>query len=323
MSQEIDFRKSAEAYLRFYKALTSGDTGFPEIPPEIARDIIEYVWKKCVVRRLFPWIMMDSDTVKYYVESGTISVYSPSTEGAQVTESKITFGTPVELIAKEIRAWSSITDVASEEAAIDVIARTVKHFGNKFAECEERNALTGAGDASSANDLFKGLSKLSSADGAQVTNKSKNSLGLDDINNALAYFEDAGYDTGGLVMLINPYALMHLRKALIDAGLDTFASQVTEEGEFPRLYGIRIVPTGWLVRRQYNPSASPPDTTLVSDVVITNPSVSAVGGDRRKITIERDRDITKGVTIVAASERFAWRVLKPDAVYVFQNVLSQ
>jgi len=59
----LQFEKSAEVYLEFYKALTSGDTGFPEVPPEIARDIIEYVWKKTIVRQTFPWITMDSDVV--------------------------------------------------------------------------------------------------------------------------------------------------------------------------------------------------------------------------------------------------------------------
>ena len=43
MQIQIDIRKSADAYLEFYKALTSGDTGFPEKPPEVERDIIEVV----------------------------------------------------------------------------------------------------------------------------------------------------------------------------------------------------------------------------------------------------------------------------------------
>ena len=47
---KISFAKSAEAYLEFYKALTSGDTGFPEVPDQVARDIIEYIWKKTYVR---------------------------------------------------------------------------------------------------------------------------------------------------------------------------------------------------------------------------------------------------------------------------------
>jgi len=314
----LQFEKSAEVYLEFYKALTSGDTGFPEVPPEIARDIIEYVWKKTIVRQTFPWITMDSDVVKWYKETGTVEVYAPASEGALVSESKITFGTPVELVAKEIRAWSSITDVASEEAKIDVIARTVMHLGKKFAECEDRNALAGAGDGSDAYNLFKGLSKLTSADGAQVVNKTKNSLTLDDIDKALSYFEDQGFEN--LILLINPYALFYLRKECSDKGLDTLSSRAITTGEVGTLYGIKIVETPFLARRQFNP---PTDTTLVSDAVIVAPDVAAVGGDRRKITIEKDRDIKVGLTIIAASERFAWQVLRPEAVYIFQNVLSQ
>lgn len=317
--QEIDIRKSADAYLEFYKALTSGDTGFPEIPPEVARDIVEIIWKRCFARQLFPWIKMDSDTVKYYVEAGTVEVYAPASEGAQVSESKITFGTPIELVAKEIRAWSSITDVASEEAKIDVIARTVMHIGKKFAECEEKNVLTGAGDGSDAYNLFKGVSKYTAAEGAQVVDKAKAAISLDDVNAALSYFEDSGFDVSDLVLLMNPYAARYLRKALSELGLDTLSAQTITGAKIPTLYGMKVVETGFLARRQYNP---PTDTTLVSDVVVVH-IPSCVGGDRRTITVERDRDIIKGLTIVAASERFTWMVLRPAGLYIIKNVLSQ
>lgn len=316
---KISFAKSAEAYLEFYKALTSGDTGFPEVPDQIARDIIEYIWKKTYVRQLFPWIKMDSDSVKWYKESGTVEVYAPSSEGATVSESKVTFGTPVVLTAKEIRAWTSITDVASEEAKIDVIAQAVRHLGKKFAECEEKNALVGAGDGSNAYNLFKGLSKLTSADGAQVVDKAKASISLDDVDKALSYFEDQGYGGDGLVMFINPHAAYYLRKSLSDKGLDTLSSRVITSGELPTIYGIKVVETSFLARRDYSDT----DTTQVSEVVICNPSLAAVGGDRRTIMIERDRDIKAGLTIIAASERFAWQILRADAVYILQNVLSQ
>ena len=316
---KISFSKSAEAYLEFYKALTSGDTGFPEIPDQVARDIIEYIWKKTYVRQLFPWIKMDSDTVKWYKESGTVEVYAPSSEGATVTESKVTFGTAVTMTAQEVRAWTSITDVASEEAKIDVIAQAVRHLGKKFAECEEKNALVGAGDASDAYNLFKGLSKLTASDGAKIVDKEKASLSIDDLDDVIAYFEDQGYGARDLVMFVNPYACMYLRKALKDAGLDTLSSRVLTSGELPTVYGIKIVETSFLARRDYGGG----DTTQVSDVVICNPSLAAVGGDRRTIMIERDRDIKAGLTIIAASERFAWKVLRGDAVYILQNVLSQ
>ncbi len=315
---KIDIVKSSEAYLEFYKALTSGDTGFPEVPEVIARDIIEYIWKKTHVRQLFHWITMDSDIVKWYVESGTVEVYSPASEGSEVEESKILFGTPVELIAKEIRAWTSITDVASEEAKIDVIARSVIHLGKKFAECEERNALTGDGSGSDAYNLFTGLTRLTSSEGANIVDLEKRSLTIDDISNALSYFEEQGY-ADSLVCLLNPFAASYLRKDLSDKGLDTLSSQLISSGELPTIYGVKIVETSYMPRRDYSIN----DPVQVSDVIICNPSLSAVGGDRRRIVIERDRDIKKGLTIIVASERFAWRILRPDAVYIIKNTLSQ
>jgi len=316
---KVSFSKSAEAYLEFYKALTSGDTNFPEIPPEISRDIIEYIWKKTVVRQLFPWVTMDSDVVKWYKEAGTIAVYAPASEGAEVAEGKITFGTPVELVAKEVRAWTSITDVASEEAKIDLIARSVMHLGKAFAEIEEKNALTGAGDGSDAGNLFKGLSKLTASEGAQVVDLAKAQLTIDHIDAAISYFEDQGFQTDGLVMFVNPYAAYYLRKDLSAKGLDTLSARVITTGELPTIYGVKVVETPYLPRRNFSDT----DQTKVSDVVITAPSIAAVGGDRRRITIERDRDIKRGLTIVAASERFAWKVLRPEAVYILQNALSQ
>lgn len=315
---KIDIVKSSEAYLEFYKALTSGDTGFPEIPEIVARDIIEYIWKKTYVRQFFPWITMDSDIVKWYVESGTVEVYSPSSEGSEIGESKILFGTPVELVAKEIRAWTSITDVASEEAKIDVIARSVMHLGRKFAECEERNALTGDGSGSDAYNLFKGLSKLTASDNAMIVDLEKSNLTIDDISNALSYFEERGY-ADNLVCLLNPFAASYLRKSLSDKGLDTLSSQVISSGELPTIYGVKIVESSYLTRREYSAN----DPTLVSDVIICNPNLAAVGGDRRKILVERDRDVKKGLTVIVASERFAWRILRPEAVYIIKNALSQ
>lgn len=312
----VDFMKSAEIYLEFYKALTSGDTGFPEVPPEVSRDLIEYIWKKTVVRQVFPWITMDSDVVRWYKESGTVEVYAPA-EGSAPPESKITFSPPVELIAKEVRAWTSITDVASEEAKIDVIARSIMHLGKKFAEVEERNALVGDGSGDDVYNLFKGLANLTAEDNAILVNKAKKAINLDDIDMALSELEDLGFGEN-LVMFINPVAAYHLRKNLSDKGLDTLSSKVITSGELPTIYGIKMVETPYLPRRKYSDN----DQTQVSDVIICS-TLSAVGGDRRRITIERDRDITRGLTVIAASERFAWKIIRPEAVYILMNVLSQ
>lgn len=312
----IDLARSAEAYLEFYKALTSGDSGFPEVPPEVSRDIVEYVWKKTVVRQVFPWITMDSDVVKWYKESGTVEVYAP-VEGAAPPETKITFSQPLELVAKEIRAWTSITDVASEEAKIDVVARSIMHLGKKFAEVEEKNALAGDGSGSNVYNLFRGFTSLTEEDGATVVDKYKSPITLDDVDAALSHLEDMGFDEG-LVLFLNPVAAYHLRKDLAGKGLDTLSSRVITSGEVPTIYGIRVYETSHLPRRSYSVT----DPTQVSDVIICSTS-SAVGGDRRRITIERDRDITRGITIIAASERFAWKIVRPEAVYIMRNVLSQ
>ncbi len=315
---KMDLVKSSEAYLEFYKALTSGDTGFPEVPEVVARDIIEYIWKKTYVRQFFPWVTMDSDIVKWYVESGTVEVYSPTLEGSEVDESKIIFGTPVELVAKEIRAWTSITDVASEEAKIDIIARSVMHLGRKFAECEERNALTGDGSGIDAYNLFTGLSKLTASDGAKIIDLEKQALTIDDISKALSYFEEQGY-ADNLICFINPFAASALRKDLSDKGLDTLSSKVISSKELPTIYGVKIIETSYMPRRNYSSN----DSTQVSDIIICNPNLAAVGGDRRRIVIERDRDIKRGLTIIVASERFSWKVIRPDAVCIIKNALSQ
>ncbi|MEM4404316.1 MAG: phage major capsid protein, partial [Nitrososphaerota archaeon] len=157
MSETIYDREIVQkSYLEFGKALLSSDTNFPEIPPEVLRSIIDIFIEESVAQKAFSFKTMSSDTMRVYVKSETVEVYAPS-EGNAPPESKLIFGTPIELIAREIRVLSKISDAATEEAVIDLVAETVRDIGRKMAETIDRNVLTGDGSGSDAYNLFTGL----------------------------------------------------------------------------------------------------------------------------------------------------------------------
>lgn len=318
----ILFEKSRhqDLYLEFGKALLSSDTNFPEVPPEIARDIIDIFIEESIAPQVFPFRTMSSDTLKIYVKSGTVSVSSPS-EGVAPAESKLTFGAPVTLTAKELRALSKVSYVADEEGIIDLVAETVRDMGRKLAEAVDRNVLAGKGDSSDVYNLFYGVQFADTKPGSATTVKdlAKAAVTTDHILEAVTVLESLGY-RDNLVMFIHPRAAYHLRKDLASKGLEGISVDVFRTGRVNELFGIsNVYITTHLERRDYSGT----DTTKVSDIIICHRDDTGIGGYRRQITIERDRDIAAGLHILAGSLRFAWEIARTDAVYKIQNALAQ
>jgi hypothetical protein len=120
-------------------------------------------------------------------------------------------------------------------------------------------------------------------------------------------------------MIIHPKAAYHLKRDLAEKGLESISGDVLRTGEVNALLVLSSVyVTANLEKRSYSGS----DETRVNDVIICQPRDAGVGGYRRQLRIERDRDVEAGLTKIAASLRFAWRIAKTDAVYKLANVLS-
>jgi len=115
-------------------------------------------------------------------------------------------------------------------------------------------------------------------------------------------------------MIIHPKAAYHLKRDLAEKGLESISGDVLRTGEVNAFLGLSSVyVTANLEKRSYSGS----DETRVNDVIICQPRDAGVGGYRRQL-----RDVEAGLTKIAASLRFAWRIAKTDAVYKLANVLS-
>lgn len=316
-SQPYEREAVQKSYLEFGKALLTSDTNFPEIPPEVLRSIIDVFIEESVSQQAFSFKTMSSDTLRVYVKSETVEVYAPS-EGSAPPETKIVFGTPIELVAREVRVLSKISDAATEEAVIDLVAETVRDIGRKMAETIDRNVLKGDGSGADAYNLFTGLVNSEPPSGS-VKDLAKAALTADHILEAVSTLEEKGYKDR-LVLFLHPRAAYHLRRDLANKGLEGVSSDIFKTGRVNELFGLEaIYLTTNMGKRNYSGS----DQTKVSDAVICYPEAAGVGGLRRRLTVEKDRDIERGLTVVAASLKFAWKVAKPDAVYLIRNALAQ
>ena len=317
-----ELAKRAEIYKEFGKALffkgyLSTDANFPEVPPEVSRDIIDVVWHVNPIRKIWPFRRMGADTMKIKVKSGKVVISAPA-EGVAPVETKPTWGADITLEARELRAWTDVSEIAIEDAIIDIVADLVKDFGHAVGETEAKNFLAGDGSGSNAENIFVGLTK---APGAQVDDLAKAPLTAEKILDAVAYFDEQFGTTEDLFLFGHPMALKYLRKDLIDKGLEGFSERIIASYEIEELLGLRdVISTPLIPRRNYSGT----DATKVSDAVVVIPSYAAVAGDRRTLTIEKGpKDVKTGLTPYAVSERVAWTIAKADAIYILKNALSQ
>ncbi|MEM4302519.1 MAG: phage major capsid protein [Candidatus Caldarchaeum sp.] len=316
----IDFRKAQQEYLRFGKTLLSSDSNFPEVPPAVSTDIFDTFIEESIAAKVFRFITMGSDVVKFYVKAGVPNVYAPS-EGNAPTETKLTFDPPIVLEARELRAVSRISDVAEEESVVDLVAMTVEDMARSIADAVDKNVLRGRGDGSDAYNLFTGLQHADTLADSQtsVTDIAKNALTVEHVNQAVAALEERGY-RDNLVMFIHPKVALRLRNDLANKGLESISSDVLRTGEVNAVFGLKkVYVTTNLEKRNYSGT----DTTKVSDVIICHARDAGVGGYRRSLKVERDRDVEAGLTKVAASIRFAWKIARTDAIHIIKNALAE
>lgn len=191
-----------------------------------------------------------------------------------------------------------------------------------FYECEgcDENVFRGSGDGSDAYNLFTGLQHADTLAGSEtsVTDLAK-ALTVEHVNQAVAALEERGY-RDNLVMFIHPKVALRLRNDLASKGLESISSDVLRTGEVNAIFGLKKVNvTTHLEKRNYAAN----DTTKVSDVVICHARDAGVGGYRRLLRVERDRDVEAGLTKVAASIRFAWKIARTDVIHIIKNALAE
>jgi hypothetical protein len=317
--------KAADYLVEFAKAYTSGDTNLPQIP--IKPEVVDIFKPPSVARSVFRVITMPAEIHRFYIKQDVPSVRTGA-EAAAAVETKITWSAPVDMTARLLYGYARFTQTALEftEGVVDLVAEHLKDLAWDLARKEDRNAFYGNGSGSDELNVWRGLN---ATPGIGSTDKAKNALTVDDVNSVVAVFEEYGI-ADNLVLVAHPRVLMHLRRNIYsaaNAGLMAVAGEVFKTGEIVSLLGLKkIVAAPLLPTRQYNPTGSPPDTTLVGDAFIFNPEWIIIG-DRRKPTITRlpaPLDQTADIAWdVKLTERAGFIVTRPAAVYRIQNCLAQ
>ncbi|MEM2003157.1 MAG: phage major capsid protein [Nitrososphaerota archaeon] len=327
---DAEKERRADEYAEFGKALfekgyLSTDTNFPRLPPAVAEDILNIVRYANPVRNYFRWYQMPAPEFRIKAKSAGVTISAP-TEGTTPSESKPTWTTDVVLSAKELRAWTDVSTIAVEDQVIDIVADLVRDFGLAIAEVEGYNALQGDASGSNAKNLFKGISKVTSSDGAYVATISDtafNSVTFTHFAAAVEYLEDYLGSGKGLVAFGNPRALGYLRRNLtVDLKLPGFSDRIISTGEIQSILGVEdVISTPLLERRDKTISTT---TKKVADIVICAVDRAAFGGDRRSLTIEQGpKDVKSGLTPYAVSERIAWAIGDAKAIAILKDCLAE
>ncbi|MEM4591756.1 MAG: phage major capsid protein [Nitrososphaerota archaeon] len=313
--------KAEDALIEFVKAYTTADANLPMIP--IKPEVVDVFKPPSVARKVFRIVNMPSEVVRFYIKSDVPSV-GTGAEGAAAAETKITWGTPKDLQAQLLYGYARFSQAALEftEGVIDLVAEHLKDLAWDLARKEDKNAFYGTGSGANVENVWTGLNATS---GISSVDKAKTSLAVEDIDKAVAYFEELGV-ADNLVLVAHPRVLQKLRQSIIsttNAGLMAVSGEVFRTGEIISLLGLKaIVSAPHLPIRDYSLT----DTTDVGDAFIFNPEYIIIG-DRRKPTILRQpaplgetADIAWDVKL---TERAGFIVTRPAAVYRIQNCLAQ
>jgi HK97 family phage major capsid protein len=313
--------KAADYLVEFAKAYTSGDANLPQMP--IKPEIVDIFKPPSVARSVFRVITMPAEIHRFYIKQDVPSVKTGE-EAAAASESKISWGTPVDMTAKLLYGYARFTQTALEftEGVVDLVAEHLKDLAWDLARKEDRNAFYGNGSGSDEFNVWRGLNATA---GIGSTDLAKDDLDPDHINSVVALFEEYGI-ADNLVLVAHPRVLMHLRKNIYssaNAGFMAVAGEVFRTGEIVSLLGLKkIVSAPHLPTRQYASG----DTTLVGDAFIFHPEYTIIG-DRRKPTIVRQpAPLSETADIawdVKLTERAGFIVTRPAAVYRIQNCLAQ
>jgi hypothetical protein len=323
---KAELLEKAEEYLvEFAKAYTSTDSNLPMIP--IRPEVVDIFKPPSVSRSVFRVITMPSEIIRFYIKSDVPSVKTGA-ESATPTETKITWSSPLDLTPKLLYGYARFTQTALEftEGVIDLVAEHLKDLAWDLARKEDKNAFYGDGTGSNELNVWTGLKNVT---GVGSTDLAKNGLDPDTINAAVAQFEEYGI-ADNLVLVAPPKVLMHLRKniySMANAGMMAVAGEVFKTGEIVSLLGLKkIVSAPHLPTRAYNPTASPPDNTLVGDAFIFNPEYTIIGDRRKPQVIRQPAPLGETADVawdVKLTERAGFIVTRPAAVYVIQNCLAQ
>lgn len=313
------------------KALnTTAGSGGDFLPTPLATKFISYVRDKNFFRSTFPTTTMKTKTKDYPKVLGNTKVYYQPTEGGTANKTNMKTGT-IQLSAKKFMAQIDMTEEVLEDAEGDFKSVVRNHFAEQLAAAEEEAMISG--DASHAttstesaatdtnwfeNDhrlIFNGLLTLASDIAGVIENDTRaaNRVNASGVDMSTAIGRQAMFNLGkygrvmsDLILILNPWSANQLLDDTALKTIDKYGSKATiVSGEIGALYGkIKVI-------------NSPYCTDGYG--VMTHKS-NPLTGDRRKVRIKEDENISDDIRFFVITSRIDFTVLYKGALCQIYNL---
>lgn len=325
----MDLSKSLQDAIT--KALTvAGDTvgaGADFIPTPLATEFIGYVRDQNFCRQLFRTVPMEAPTRDYPKVLGGSKTYYQSTEGGTVTSGQNKFKTgTVRLAVKKFMTEVELSEEVIEDSAADIEMIVQDHFAQQTAAAEEECMIAGDPDhtpttatESAATSTtwftkdhrlaFHGLLTLAAdiagdldlgTRAANRVNCGSNDMSATLVRQAIFNLGKYGRTMSDLVLMLNPWSVSQLMDDTKLVTLEKYGPNATIfSGEIGKLWGKVTVINSPFVTDGYG--------------VITH-RANPLLGDRRRLKIARDNDISEDTRSFVLSERIDFQVQYLDAM---------
>lgn len=307
------------------KALsTSAGEGGDFLPTPLSQEFIGYVRDNNFLRQVFDEQKMSTKTKDIAkILSGT-KVYFQSTEGGTAQKSGMKTGT-IRLTAKKFMAEVDLSTEVIEDAQEDMEGLIKNDFAESVATAEEESMLQGdpshatTATESAANDtnwfskdhrlIFYGLISMSGDISGNFVDDTRaaNRVDAGSAEMVTAIARRAKYNLGkfgrkfnDLILILNPWSSNQLLDDPKLVTLEKYGPNATIfTGEFGKLYGKMTVIESAAMTDGYG--------------VITHRR-NPVIGDRRMVTIERDKNISEDTVLFVVTSRLDFTVKYKQAL---------
>lgn len=319
-----------DAALRKTLVSTAGGAGGDFLPTPLASTFIDYVRDRNFLRQAFTVVPMESKTRDYPKVFGGTKVYHQPTEGGSARTTRFNTGT-LSLEAKKFMAEIDLSEEVIEDSAFDIESIVTNHFGDQLSAAEEEAMLTGnpahatQSDEDTATEvnwyekdhrlIFYGLLPLAAdiAGDISLDTRAANRVNAGGAALSTGILRQAIYNMGkygrmnsDILGIVNPWSANELLDDPKLVTLDVYGANATIfTGEFGKLYN------------KYSMIQSPYCTDGYG--VVTHRK-NPIIGDRRKVRIKRDTDITNDTRLYVITERIDFMVSYKGALVQIHNL---
>lgn len=312
---------------------TAAGTGGDFIPTPLALDFIRFIFDMNWMRQLFRVITMNAPTRDFPKILGQTKVYYQDVERGAALQTGVATGT-VRLTARKLMAQIRASEEILEDSQNDMDAIIREHFATQLAAAEEEAFIAGDRDhtpltAIEANATattwfnkdhrlsVNGILKLAGDIAGSFANENRagnrvnaaqSALVTSLIRQAMFNMGKYGREMANLILVVNPWSKNELLDDDKLVTVEKYGPKATIiTGEFGRLYGkIRVIESAYMP---------------FGFCVMTHMNNGYIG-DRRKLRLRTDDEITTDERIYVITERVDFQVQYQPALVQIFNLLS-